>query len=157
MNIDTREFRDALGRFATGVCVITASSDEVAPFGMTVNSFASLSLEPPMVLWSLGKSSDCFERFASLDHYVVNILRESQQDLSNRFAAKGDHALNDGEWQKGENSLPVLIDPLAVFECDIVNRVDGGDHTILIGRVTRADFSEGKPLLFFGGNYGAIK
>jgi len=156
MSFDARTFRDTLGHFATGVCVITTKCEGVPAFGMTVNSFASLSLDPPLVLWSIGKSSDCFDPFAKAGGYVVNVLREDQIELSNRFATKDGHGLADNEWRPGHLNLPVLSDTLAVIECDIDQRIDGGDHVIMVGRVKHCEYREGKPLLFFGGKYGAI-
>ncbi len=154
--MDARELRNALGRFATGVCVVTASEGGER-FGMTVNSFASLSLDPPLVLWSIGRESDCFARFAKIDHYNVNILREDQQELSARYARTGEHALHDGDWSTGSGGEPILRDVLASFECAIESRIDGGDHVILVGRVQHFSHAEsGNPLLFYAGSYAAI-
>lgn len=157
MSFDSRTFRDTLGRFATGVCVITTQTEGVPAFGMTVNSFASLSLDPPLVLWSIGKSSDCFDAFEKAHGYVVNILHENQAELSNRFASKNSHELAEDEWQPGNTGLPALTEKLGVIECEIAQRIDGGDHVIMVGEVKHCEFGEGTPLLFFGGKYGAIK
>ena len=157
MSIDTRSFRDTLGQFATGVCVITTAAEAVPKFGMTVNSFSSLSLEPPLVIWSIGKSSECFDDFNKVDSYAINVLSEDQQALSGRYSKRGEHALVDGDWSEGDTGMPVLNDVLASFECDIVNRVDGGDHVILVGAVKH--FNQGhaaKPLLFFSGGYRTL-
>lgn len=154
MSIDSRDFRDALGQFATGVCVITANPEGWAPFGMTVNSFASVSLDPPLVLWSLQNDSEMFEAFEASQGFAVNILRASQQDLSNQYAKKGDHALSADHFIIGESGLPVLPDTLVSFECEFEARHAGGDHLILVGRVTAMDHrEEGEPLLFCAGSY----
>ena len=126
MSFDSLQLRNALGRFATGVCVITASPEGHAPFGMTVNSFSSLSLTPPLVLWSLQKNSDTMEAFRVARQYCVNILSQEQKALSGRYAKKGDHALRAEEFTIGESGLPVLRHSLASFECDMDARHDGG-------------------------------
>ncbi|QFU77201.1 flavin reductase [Halioglobus maricola] len=155
--MDNRDFRDILGKFATGVCVITTSADGVPAFGMTVNSFCSLSLSPPLVMWSIGESSDCFSDFEKVGRYAVNILREDQQYLSARYSKKAEHALHDGDWEEGKSGCPVLAESLASVECEIETRVNGGDHVILIGRVLSASAGdEAKPLLFYSGRYAEL-
>jgi flavin reductase (DIM6/NTAB) family NADH-FMN oxidoreductase RutF len=158
VTFDNLQFRRALGRFATGVCVITAEPPGFRPFGLTVNSFASLSLTPPLVLWSLQKTSDTMEAFRAARAYCVNILAAEQQALSGRFARKGEHDLREGEYRVGEAGLPLLQGALASFECDIDARHDGGDHVILIGRV-RALQAEagGRPLVFYEGGYRELR
>ena len=154
MGFDSRAFRDILGQFATGVCVITSEGENVPAFGLTVNSFASLSLDPPLVLWNLGKASDAWSRFENVDGYVVNILRESQQNTSMRFSKSGQNNLQEGEWIEGQSGLPVLKQVLGSIECKIAQRIDGGDHVILVGEVIHLSRGDaGKPLLFFGGGY----
>ena len=154
MSFDSQQFRRALGRFATGVSVITANPPGYAPFGVTVNSFSSLSLTPPLVLWSLQKNSDTMDAFAIANGYCVNVLAEDQQELSGRFARKGNHDLAEAEFTVGESGLPVLNGVLASFECEIDARHDGGDHIILIGRVVAMRAGEpGRPLLYFDGGY----
>jgi flavin reductase (DIM6/NTAB) family NADH-FMN oxidoreductase RutF len=154
MSFDSLQFRNALGRFATGVCVITANPEGHAPFGMTVNSFSSLSLTPPLVLWSLQKNSDTMEAFRAAKHYCANILSQEQKALSGRYAKKGDHALRDEDFTIGESGLPVLTHALASFECAMDARHDGGDHIILVGRVTHMSVSTGgRPLVFYEGGY----
>ena len=157
MTFDSREFRDALGCFATGVCVITGQADGVEPFGMTVNSFASVSLDPPLILWSLQNDSDMFEAFDSCRRWAVNVLREGQQDLSNQYAVKGKHGLLAAHHELADTGIPVMPDSLVSFECEEVARHPGGDHVILVAQVlnlTRRD--AGKPLLFCSGSYGQL-
>lgn len=158
MTFDSLQFRRALGRFATGVCVITANPPGFKPFGLTVNSFSSLSLTPPLVLWSLQKSSDTLEAFRVATRYAVNVLSSEQQALSSRFARKSEHELREGEYRDGEAGLPLLDGALASFECDIDARHDGGDHIILVGRVRalRLD-SGGRPLLYYEGGYRELR
>ena len=156
MDFDTREFRNTLGCFATGVTVITASPEGYEPLGITVNSFASVSLDPPLVLWSLDRDSDTFEAFKSANYYTVNILSESQQELSNRFAQRYYHHLDGLSYGTGEVGCPILPQTLAVIECGVHQRINGGDHLILIGKVLRFERKEGKPLLFAMGSYSKL-
>ncbi len=157
MSFSSREFRDALGCFATGVCVITGQPDDGAPFGMTVNSFASVSLDPPLILWSLQNDSDMFGTFATCKRWAVNILRSDQQALSNRYAVKGDHELATGHFELGSTGIPVMPDTLASFECEEEARHAGGDHVILVARVLEMDHRDSAaPLLFCSGAYAQL-
>lgn len=158
MSLDSKEFRNALGGFATGICVITAAPENEAPFGMTINSFSSVSLDPPLILWSLQNNSECFNAFDSTDRFAVNILSTEQQDLSNRYAKKGDHALADEHFRIGKTGSPVLRGALTTFECKVWARYPGGDHVILVGEVLEMSTRPtGKPLLFHKGKYGEIR
>lgn len=153
MSFDGRKFRDALGRFATGVCVITTTDSQKA-VGMTVNSFASVSLDPPLVLWSLQNNSEMYDVFASPRHFAINILSKEQQGHSNAYAKKGDHLLQPDHYRIGKYGSPIIRDALTTLECELETSHDGGDHLIVIGRVrdmhTRPT---GEPLLFFSGGY----
>jgi len=152
--MDSIELRNALGRFATGVCVITAAPEGFEPFGMTVNSFSSLSLDPPLVLWSIQKNSDCMAAFDAADGYCVNVLSADQQALSNRFAKKDAHGIGDAPHRTGASGLPVLAGCLASFECKMSARHDGGDHIILVGQVEQLSVGDAsQPLVFFEGKY----
>ena len=154
MSFDSREYRDALGRFATGVCVITADPEGYQPFGMTVNSFASVSLEPPLLLWSLQKNSEMLDAFDKTRYFAVNVLAKEQQALSDQYAKKGDHVLDAGHFRIGASSCPVLRDVLVSFECVVEARHDGGDHIIIVGRVMEMqERPNGEPLLFYRGGY----
>jgi len=158
MSFTSREYRDALGRFVTGVCVITANPSGFKPFGMTINSFASVSLDPALLLWSLQKNSECLEAFELAHKFTVNVLGLHQKDVSNRYAKKGDHELQDGEYRLGRSGCVVLKDALTSFECKIHSRVDGGDHIILIGQVVEmTNKPTGKPLVFYCGQYRELK
>ena len=157
MSIDSRELRNAFGRFATGVCVITANPDDTPAFGMTVNSFSALSLEPPLLLWSLQNDSDCFEAFERAEGFTVNILGREQEDFSNACAKKGNHDLAEGDFTLGESGLPVLNEALASFECKTWARYPGGDHVILVGQVENmTNDNDAEPLLFYSGQYRGI-
>lgn len=158
MSFESRDFRDALGSFATGICVITANPDGYEPFGMTVNSFASVSLDPALVLWSLQNNSECLPAFEKADGFAVNILTTEQQELSNYYAKKGDHSLEKESYRLGKTGLPVLRGALTTFECKVWARYPGGDHVILVGEVKEMSTNpNGKPLLFHSGRYAEIR
>ncbi len=154
MSFSSREFRDALGNFATGVCIITANPEGWAPFGMTVNSFASVSLDPPLLLWSLQNDSEMYAAWAKANRFAVNILRADQQELSTQYAKKGDHVLSDTHFEIGAGGTPVLPQTMVSMECEVEARYPGGDHVILVGRVHNLYHREaGAPLLFCAGSY----
>ncbi len=154
MDLDAREFRHVLGTFTTGVCVITAVSENNEPFGMTVNSFASVSLDPALVLWSLQNDSDCLPAFEATKKFAVNILASDQQGLSTLYAQKGKHVLQSEHYQMGEYGLPIVAGVVSSFECSVWARYPGGDHTIMIGEVKSIGSDSNKqPLLFNAGQY----
>jgi len=149
---DTRGLRDALGRFATGVTVITAQS-ALGPLGITANSFASVSLDPPLVLWSPAKASKRYPTFRDAERFAIHILGEDQEDVCRRFATDG-FDFDGADWSLGERDVPLLHGCLARFECRQKARHDGGDHDIIVGEVARAEWREGAPLIFSQGAYG---
>ena len=151
-----RDFRDALGRFASGVVVITGLTDEGARLGATVSSFSSVSLDPPLVLFSIARSARAFPAWETIKRFAVNILAEEQSAISTRFA----RSLTD-KWEgiaprSGANGAPLLPGALAWLECTSHAKYDGGDHLILVGHVdalTIHTASDARPLVFFGGKY----
>ncbi|ARN76106.1 flavin reductase family protein [Oceanicoccus sagamiensis] len=158
MSLDSREFRNALGTFATGVCVITANPEGYEPFGMTVNSFASVSLDPALVLWSLQNNSECLPAFEKADKFAINILAADQSDLSNLYAKKGDHVLAPEHYRIGKSGSPVVRGVVTTFECNVWARYPGGDHVILVGEVTDMENNPNKqPLLFNAGQYRELR
>lgn len=157
MMMDQRAFRDALGSFATGVCIVTAVPAEGAPIGMTINSFSSVSLEPPLVLWSIQNVSECFDVFGTTDRFAINVLSGEQEGVSNRYAKKGDHELAEEHYSAGRTGSPLLEGALTSFECKVWARYPGGDHMIIIGEVVDVHAGQpGRPLLFHQGKYAAI-
>jgi flavin reductase (DIM6/NTAB) family NADH-FMN oxidoreductase RutF len=148
------DFRRALGRFATGVAVVTADSPTGA-IGITANSFASLSLDPPLVLWSPARSSRRFTVFTQARSFAIHILDEGQLDLARHFVAHG-HAPAEMAWGRGAEDIPVLPDCLARFDCIAHALHDGGDHAIVVGHVVHALVREGRPLILLGGQYGGF-
>ena len=162
MAIDQRALRDALGQFPTGVTVVTAAPEGYVPFGVTANSFASVSLDPPLVLWSLQKSSDTFDAFAAAKHFAVNILSDEQQDVSNQYAKKNSHDLDAEHYQLGATSgMPLLHHAIVSFECEVDVCHDGGDHIIMVGKVLAISdlyiVDNISPLVFHAGKYRALK
>jgi flavin reductase (DIM6/NTAB) family NADH-FMN oxidoreductase RutF len=156
LSFDLRSLRDALGDFATGVTVVTARDADGRPVGVTINSFASVSLEPPLVLWSLGLHSPSRAAFESCSHYAINILAATQEDLSQRFAQSQGDKFAGIELGVGAGDTPLLPGCCAWFECRNELRYPGGDHVILVGRVERFERQEKPPLIFHGGRYRAL-
>lgn len=145
---DPLAFRAALGRFATGVTVIT--THDGTPAGITANSFASVSLDPPLVLWCVDKRSDRADVFLAAEHFVINVLGAHQAELALAFAARSD-AFGDVTLRPHPRDLPVLDDCLAHFDCTRHACHDAGDHWLILGRVTSAWSQDGAPLLFHDG------
>ncbi|WP_321392566.1 flavin reductase family protein [Emcibacter sp.] len=154
--INPSEFRRALGRFATGVTIITTRDQAGTPVGITANSFNSVSLDPPMVLWSLARTANSLEAFMTCDHFAVHILAAHQIDLSNKFASRGIDKFAGQAVTSGLGGVPLLDDYATRFQCRTLQRHDGGDHIIFVGEVL--DFSEqdAPPLLFHGGSYASL-
>ena len=154
--IDPILFRNALGTFATGVTVVTTRSPDGCDVGVTANSFNSVSLDPPLVLWSLNRSSASLQAFTKSDGFAVHVLAADQQALSNRFASKMENRFADLEFERGYASAPLLADCAAQFQCRLAFRYDGGDHEILVGEVVALAHSSKSPLVYHGGRYGAV-
>lgn len=156
MAFDIRAYREALGSFPTGVAVVTVAASS-AHVGITVNSFTSVSLDPPLVLWCMDKRSGRHDVFAAAPAFTVNILGTEHKAVSARLARPGEHALTDLPLLTTELGPPALADALAVFECITERMVDAGDHTILIGHVQRFSRpSASAPLVFYSGRYRAL-
>jgi len=147
------EFRNALGSFATGVTIATTLDVNGEPVGVTASSFNSVSLDPPLVLWSLAKNSLSRDAFCNSGHFAVHVLAASQEELSNRFARSGEDKFAAVEWAKGELGSPVFTNHAALFECRTKHQYEGGDHIILVGEVVSFDARDEAPLLFHGGRY----
>jgi flavin reductase (DIM6/NTAB) family NADH-FMN oxidoreductase RutF len=148
------QFRAALGMFATGVTIVTARAPGGQPVGLTVNSFASVSLAPPLVSWNLALGSGSLAVFEQGTHCAVNVLGAGQQALALRFASAGVDRWAGVSWRPGVAGAPLLADAVAHFECETVARHPAGDHVILIGRVEHCDHRAGAaPLLFHGGRF----
>lgn len=148
------EFRAALGMFATGVTIVTARSASGEPVGLTANSFNSVSLSPPLVLWSLARAAGSMAAFSTGSHYAINILAADQKDLAERFALKGADRWAGVHFVEGAGGAPLLAGAAATFECFNRSRYEEGDHVIFVGEVERCSHREGaSPLLFHGGRF----
>ena len=156
--VDPRQFRNALGTFATGVAVITTRGPRGELVGNTANSFNAVSLEPPLVLWSLGRSALSFKAYLSTDHFAINVLREEQRHLSTTFAQALADKWSDLAFETWDTGCPILTEALANFECRTRATYEGGDHVIFLGEVIRMrSVGDGRPLLYFRGDYSALK
>ncbi|MBE8591747.1 flavin reductase [Pseudomonas sp. MAFF 301449] len=153
---DPRAFRRALGNFATGVTVVTAADSNGRQVGVTANSFNSVSLDPPLVLWSLDKRSNSHEVFEQASHFAVNVLAADQIDLSNNFARPKDDRFAEIAYEPGAGGAPVFADCSARFHCENYQQVDGGDHWIMIGKVVAFDDFGRAPLLYHQGAYSMV-
>ena len=148
------EFRAALGQFATGITIVTARDAEGRLVGLTANSFNSVSLSPPLVLWSLAKQSTSMSGFLSATHYAINVLAADQRLLAERFASKGIDRFEGTAWHAGLSGAPVIDGAVAVFECSHRSQHDEGDHVIFVGKVEHCSRRIGvAPLLFHGGRF----
>ena len=151
---DPRTLRDALGCFATGVTVVTCVGPGGGPAGLTVNSFTSVSLDPPLLLVCLHKKAASATPLVEASHFAINVLHTGQQPDSIRFATRGEDRFGATPWDVGEAGAPVLNDSMCVIECERHAVHDGGDHHMLVGRVVKARFDASlDPLLYFRGSY----
>lgn len=151
------DFRRACGCFATGVAVATVADREGRPHGLTVNSFTSVSLEPPLVLFCIDKQAGVYQAFMDASHYGINILSAGQQVLSDRFAFHPDDRFEGVGWRPDACGRPRLEGGLAWLGCRVEARWDAGDHTVLLGRVETAEAGEGAPLLYVRSRYAEVK
>jgi len=155
--LDLTRFRQCLSKFATGVTVITCSNSEGDCFGITANSFSSVSLEPPLILWSIAKVSNSLQAFLDAGYFAINVLELGQQPVSKLFA-RSKHDIFDGvDYESSENGAPLLKNTLAWFECRTDNVHDCGDHHIIIGEVIDYRSNDGGPLVFYDGQYQTIR
>ena len=153
---NSKNFRQCLGKFATGVTVVTCCNADGQPCGITANSFSSVSLEPPLVLWNIAKVSNSLQAYLDASHFAINVLSADQESVSAHFA-KSDHTLFDGiDFDLSDAGAPILPGTMAVFECRTHEIHDCGDHHIIIGEVTSFRSEDREPLLFFSGGYRNI-
>lgn len=151
---DPRDFRRALGKFPTGVTIISTRDDEGKPVAMTASSFNSVSVDPPLILWSIDKGSLSTPVFTAAKHFAVNVLSKSQIDMSNRFAGRGQDKFSGVEFSDDAKGSPLFSDCAAQFECETWEVYEGGDHYIVVGKVVDyRHFEEQSPLVFAGGSY----
>ena len=155
-NFSATEFRDALGMFATGVTIVTARTKEGSFVGLTANSFNSVSLSPPLVLWSLSRSAGSMAAFSAGSHYAINILSAGQQDLAKQFAMRDNDRFAGVQFELGSGGAPLIAGAAATFECFNRSRYEEGDHVIFVGEVECCTHRAGaSPLLYHGGKFYA--
>ncbi len=150
------ELRLALGRFVTGVTIVTCRDEQGEPVGLTANSFNALSLDPPLVLWSLRQASSTIAAFTNASHFAVNVLAADQVDLSRRFARQSSAKFDSGDWTDGQGGAPLLSGCVAVFECRRHSHHTAGDHLLFIGAVERIGGSADTPLVYHAGHYRTL-
>ncbi len=155
---DQKILREAFGQFGTGVAVIGVETSSGQPVGLTINSFASVSLEPALLSWCLANESQLFEQISVAKSFSVNVLQAGQVELSNRMSMPGDHIFADDEWHKGTHGGIFVNDALAHFDCRVHDTIEAGDHLILIGEILQAEISNhgAAPLLYFRGGYAGL-
>ena len=154
---EMKKFRQCLAKFATGVTVVTCADGDGRPYGITANSFSSVSLEPRLILWNIAKVSNSLQAFLDAEYFAINILSKEQRELSAHFA-KSDHTLFETvEIERSEENVPLIPGTLACFECRTFNIHDCGDHYIIIGEVVRFESRDVEPLLLYNGKYAALE
>lgn len=158
MTVDTRALRDAFGCFATGITVVTTVDDRGEKYGVTANSFTSLSLEPPLCLFCLDNKALSFDAFQESRHFAVNVLAQEQEALSSNFARSNVDKWNGVAYETWTTGAPILPGCVANLECDVEATHEGGDHVIIVGRVREMAYRDGncRPLLYYKGRYNAL-
>jgi flavin reductase (DIM6/NTAB) family NADH-FMN oxidoreductase RutF len=154
--VSAEAFRHACGRFATGVAIAAVMDESGVPHGLTVSSFASVSLEPPLILICLGHAVTNIEEFRRSRYFSLSFLREDQVHLSNHFARKGQDRFTGVAWSSGNTGAPLIEDALGTLECILYQRFTSGDHDIFVGEVVRAGATDGSPLIHFSGRYRTL-
>lgn len=153
MGVSKEEFRSALGRFASGVTIVTARGPDDALLGITVSAFSSVSLEPPLILVCIDKRASLHGHLTEGTRFAVNILGQDQEHISRRFASKDENRFNGTAYRDSAERVPILDGALASLECRVVHSYPGGDHTIIVGEVESTTIADGKPLAYFRGGY----
>jgi flavin reductase (DIM6/NTAB) family NADH-FMN oxidoreductase RutF len=150
---DAQSFRRVLGQFATGITVVAAADQAGRNYGITANSFSSVSLDPPLVLVCIGRNLDFYPVITTASHFSVNILAADQEELSRRFATKSPDKFAGLSYRSGRFGAPLLADTLGYLECSRYELLPGGDHIIVLGKVEHLEYQGGEPLLYFGSRY----
>lgn len=150
---DSALLRETLGCFPTGVVVAATRGEANAPVGLTINSFTSVSLDPPLILWSISLNAPSLSAFRKHPAFTINILSEEQQALCMQFATPSDNKFDGVDWHPGYEDTPIISDALAVLQCKTYRRYEGGDHEIYVGEVKKIEFTDKKPLVFHRGKF----
>ncbi|HEV8037551.1 MAG TPA: flavin reductase family protein [Bryobacteraceae bacterium] len=154
--LDTKTFRDACSLFGSGVTVATVRAPDGSPHGLTVSSFTPVSIEPPLILICIDHGCTFLQHFRACSHFAVNILAESQRDLSITFACKDAGRFKGVDWNPSPNGVPLLHGCIATFECQLAAVIEAGDHAIFLGEVVSAECQGGEPLLYFNREYRSL-
>ncbi len=154
--VTSEEFRRACGRFATGVTIASVLDVNGVPHGLTVSSFTSVSLSPPLILICLGHEVTIIDIFRGARHFGISVLASNQRELSDRFARKGEDRFNGLEWRRGQTGVPLLPGVLASIECVVYQKFTAGDHDIFVGEMVSARVDDGEPLIHFARRYRAL-
>lgn len=155
--VTSDQYRRACGRFATGVTIASVLDSNGTPHGLTVNSFSSVSLEPPLILICLGHAVTNLAEFRAARYFGISVLTEHQRDVSDRFARKGHDRFNGTPWHAGETGVPLLDGALAEIECSAHHRFTAGDHDIFVGEMVAARVAEGEPLIYYASKYRGLR
>ncbi len=154
--VAAEEFRRACGRFGTGIAIASVVDDNGTPHGLTISSFTSVSLDPPLVLICLGHAVTSIDTFRKARFFGLSLLRDDQREISDRFARKGEARFEGIAWRRGETGVPLLNGVLAEMECAVERRIEAGDHDILIGKLVAAKTHPGEPLIHYAGRYRSL-
>jgi flavin reductase (DIM6/NTAB) family NADH-FMN oxidoreductase RutF len=157
MSLDPDVFRALMGRFATGVTIVTATDAEGHDRGMTVSAFASVSLQPPLVVMCIDQTASMHETLLNGEHFAVNILASTQESIARRFATTGAQQFEGIGYRSGENGVPVLNDVLAFVECRRISSTRAGDHTIVVGETVAGSLRDARPLLYYRGGFAQLE
>lgn len=149
-------FKEAMANYPTGVTVVTAIDENDNPIGLTVNSFASVSLDPLLILWSIDKRVSTYESFQKVDKFAVNILSDNQADIAALFASRNSDRFASCEWTLSANHLPIINGAAATLRCNVFKRIEAGDHTIIIGEISEITVEKKSPLVYHGRKMGAL-
>ncbi len=152
-NLNANVFKQAMGRFPSGVVIVTTISADGKRCGFTASAFSSLSLDPPLILVCLANSADCYQSFMTNDKFAVNVIGHKQHELAFKFATKGVEKFDGEDFIYGESGLPIIADCVFSLECNVKHTYPGGDHEILVGEVLHATVNEGKPSIWYEGSF----
>ena len=155
--IEQHHFRRVCSKYATGITILTVLDARGRPHGMTVNSFTSVSLTPPLVLVCIDRQTTILSHFLAGTRFAINVLHEEQKELSSRFARSGQDRFEGIRWHAGETGAPLLPEVLATLECGVTQMVEAGDHVVVIGEALHASWREGQPLIYFNSGYQGLR
>ena len=155
--IEQHHFRRVCSKYATGITIVTVLDSRGAPHGLTVNSFTSVSLSPPLVLFCLDRQTAILNHFRLETRFAINVLEEEQKDISSCFARSGYDRFEGVAWRPGETGAPLLPEVLATLECGVTQMVEAGDHIIVIGEALHATWRDGQPLIYFNSSYQSLR